>query len=218
MSESFTVIFDFDGTLADTPKLVVEIYNEHADEFGVLPVKTEQIPYLRTLGYKRGMKALKIRWKILPKLILLMPKEMKKRMNEVYPYPGIVTLLEELKSSGLTVGVLTSNSAELVQTFFKSHNFPKLDFTVTEKTLFSKEKALRKLLKARGLNRDKVIYVGDEPRDIVSCNKAGIKVIGVTWGLGGKEALAITRPDIQVDTVEQLKKAILDEARKLTKL
>lgn len=208
MSEKLTVIFDFDGTLANTVDLVARIYNEHAHEFGALPIDMNEISVYRKLGYKKAMKKAKIRWTILPRLVLFISREMKQHMDEVKPYPGIVEMLKELQKEGISIGVLTSNNAGLVNDFFDNNNFPQFDFIVSEKTLFGKEKALKKIIKRHDLPSHRVIYVGDEPRDITACKKAGIRVIGVTWGVGGKEGLSSTPPDWLVGTSDELLKVI----------
>ncbi len=210
MNDRFTVIFDFDGTLGDTIELVSRIYNENAHLYGALPVSKDEFPELRKLGYKKAMKAKKIRWSVLPKLVLFVSREMKQHMGEVKPYPGVVSMLKELQASGISIGVLTSNDGALVQDFLNSNNFPVFDFVVSEKTMFGKEKALKRIMKRHKLIKEKVIYVGDESRDVVACKKAGIKIIGVTWGAGGKESFIATPPDRQVDTAGELKAAIIE--------
>ncbi len=209
MQEKLTVLFDFDGTLANTLELVARIYNEHAQEFGARQIDLAELPEYRRLGYKKAMKKAGIRWTVLPRLVLFVSKEMKQHMGEVQPYEGIVEMLHELQIQGVSIGVLTSNDAGLVQDFFQSHAFPTFDFVVSEKTMFGKEKALRRIMKRHKLSAEKVVYVGDEPRDITASNKAHIQVIGVTWGVGGREAFETTTPDIQVDNVAELQKAIL---------
>ncbi len=125
-------------------------------------------------------------------------------MHDVQPYPGIVDALHSLQSKGIRIGVLTSNNAALVHDFFNAHGFPTFDFVVSERTIFGKDKALKKILKRWGLQREEVVYVGDEPRDVTACRKAGIKVVAVTWGFGGKSGLASTPPDRLVDTADEL--------------
>ena len=44
---SRTIIFDFDGTIADTLDSVVKIVNSHAEHFGYKKVTKEDIPYLQ---------------------------------------------------------------------------------------------------------------------------------------------------------------------------
>ncbi|MGI9565947.1 MAG: HAD hydrolase-like protein [Nitrosopumilus sp.] len=44
---SRTVIFDFDGTIANTLDAVVKIVNEHSEHFGYKKVTKQDIPYLQ---------------------------------------------------------------------------------------------------------------------------------------------------------------------------
>lgn len=206
--EKLTVIFDFDGTLANTIDLVARLYNEHAESFGALHIDMAEFPELRKLGYKKAMKKKKIRWTAIPRMALLISREMKQHMDEVKPYDGIVESLRSMQESGVAIGVLTSNNAALVKDFFAQHNFPQFDFVLSEKTLWGKEKALKKIMKRYGLMRERVVYVGDEPRDINASRKAKITSIGVTWGAGGKESIDLAPPDYIVNTAEELSKTV----------
>ena len=55
MEDKLTVIFDFDGTLANTIELVGKIYNNHAHEFGAIPVDLTDLDAYRKLGYKKAI-------------------------------------------------------------------------------------------------------------------------------------------------------------------
>ncbi len=206
-----TVIFDFDGTLANTLDLIVRIYNDHAEQLGMNPVTPDQFSDLRTMGYKKAMKHLNIRWFVVPRLIMLVRKEMKAHMGEVKPYRGAIPMLVALKQAGVGIGVLTSNEHALVQEFLQANDFPAFDFVVSEKTVFGKEKALERIIERHKLSKDHVIYVGDEPRDVASSKKAGVRVYGVTWGLGGVEAMEPAEPDMLFSKMSELKKALLSE-------
>lgn len=213
MDNKLTVIFDFDGTLANTLDLVARIYNENAHSYGALPIDMKDLSDYRKLSYKKAMRKLKIRWTVLPRLVLFVSREMKKHMDEVKPYEGVVDVLIDIQKQGVSIGVLTSNDGALVHEYLEKNNFPIFDFIVSEKTMFGKEKALKKIMKRHRLERSKVVYVGDEPRDITASNKAGIKVIGVTWGVGGREGLISSPPDWLVDTPEELKQIILENSK-----
>jgi phosphoglycolate phosphatase len=203
-----TVIFDFDGTLANSMDVLFKLYNDHSEQFGYDKLKWSEVPELRRLGYKKAMKAKNIKWSVLPKMILTIGKEMRSHMLDVKPYPQVVKLLHELKSEGFQVGVLTSNNHQLVDTFLKDHDFPKLDFLVSEKTLFGKDKALRRIIKRWEIDKKSLVYVGDEPRDVSACKKIKVKVIGVTWGLAGDEGFGKHKANEFVGTVPELKRAI----------
>lgn len=210
MSGQATVIFDFDGTLANSVDLMFDLYNSHSEEFGYLPVDREEFPAIRRMGYAKAMRLKKIKARRLPKIISVLSREMRKSMDQVKPYDDIVSVLFELQSRGFSIGVLTSNQAALVQDFFKKHAFPNFDFVVSEKTIFGKDKALKKIIKRFDLDREQVLYVGDEPRDVTASHKAGIQVIGVSWGLAGNEGFEVIVPDKLVHTPKELLKTIVE--------
>lgn len=195
MATQQTVIFDFDGTLANSIELLVHIFNENAPVYGYATVDHAEFSALRRMGYKKAMKLKGIKLRVLPKMVVNLGREMKQHMGEVQPYAGTVHMLNELQRRNFSIGVLTSNQEDLVRDFFRVHQFPEFDFIVSEKSLFGKDKALKRILKQRGLSRDDVLYVGDEPRDVDACRKASLPVIGVSWGLGGLEGFETHSPD-----------------------
>lgn len=209
---NMTVIFDFDGTLANTVELIIDTYNMYSEELGYTKIKHSEIPALRRLGYKGAMKKKGIKLHSLPRIALKLSREMRKHMDQVEPYDGIVDVLKKLQSKGLTIGVLTSNQASTASEFFETHKFPKFDFVVSEKTFFGKDRALRKIMKRFDLDQDQVIYVGDEPRDVTASHKAGVQVMGVTWGLAGEEGFKHHAPDKLIKTPKDLQETILELA------
>jgi HAD superfamily hydrolase (TIGR01549 family) len=209
MAGNATVIFDFDGTLANSVDLMFRLYNDHAEQFGYVQMKREEFPEIRRMGYSKAMRLKKVKVRMLPKIILTLGKEMRASMDEVKPYVGIVETLHSLQKYGFSIGILTSNQAGLVDEFLKVHKFPEFDFVVSEKTLFGKDKALKRIFKRFGLDRDQVVYVGDEPRDVTASRKARIRSIAVTWGLGGTEAFEKEKPDILVSTPDELLQKII---------
>lgn len=206
------VIFDFDGTLANSISLAIRLYNEHADHFKVQKVSEDELPELRKMvsrvGYAKTMKSKGVFLPRLPGMVITIAREMRHHMSEVKPYEGIVETLQELKAQGYRLGVLTSNQEYIVREFLETHQYPLFDFIVSEKTLFGKEKALKKIMKKFALDTRGVVYVGDEPRDVSACRKADIAVIGVSWGLAGVDGLAKTPPDILVHKPSDLIEAV----------
>lgn len=204
MSGQPTVIFDFDGTLANSVDLMFKLYNSHVDEFGYLPIARKEFSDLRRMGYPKIMRLKKIKARRLPKIMFTLSQEMHKSMDEVSPYDGIVDVLIKLRKNGYSIGVLTSNQASLVQEFFDKHSFPEFDFVVSEKTIFGKDKALKRIIKRFSLHKNKILYVGDEPRDVTASHKVGVRAIGVTWGLAGREGFETITPDFLVGTPKEL--------------
>jgi len=207
-SKKATIIFDFDGTLANSVGLMVRLYNEHAVEFDYQTVELREFPALRRMGYRKALKSKGIKYRVLPKMAKIIASQMRGRMSEVGPYEDIIEVLKALKKDCYSIGVLTSNQAGLVKEFLQVHKFPSFDFVVSEKTIFGKDKALKRIIKRYGLNKEHVIYVGDEPRDVKASLSAGVKVIAVTWGLGGKEGFEKVTPTALVSTPKELKKKL----------
>lgn len=63
-----------------------------------------------------------------------------------------------------------------------------MDF-IYQCSLFSKSKTLARVLKEQNLTLAETLYIGDEVRDIESCQKIGLDILSVTWGLNDKESL-----------------------------
>jgi len=208
MSEHKVAIFDFDGTLANSVDLIVDLYNEHAGKYDYETITADEFPQLRRMGYRQAMNHKGIKLRKVPRMVMHIGKEMRTRMTEVEPYDGVQQVLKKLKKDGYMVGILTSNQASLVQDFLHTHTFPKLDFIVSERAVFGKDKALSRIMKRYDLSNDQIVYIGDEPRDVVACNKANIQIVGVTWGLGGKEGYELNKPDVVVSDMKDLKPAI----------
>jgi len=206
------VIFDFDGTLADSISLAVRTYNEHAEHFGADKVTDDELPALRNavrdLGYAKALKTKHIRLSRLPAMVLTISKDMRAHMSEVKPYDGIIVALETLKAKGYRLGVLTSNQEHIVREFLETHQYPLFDFIVSEKTLFGKDKALKRIIKKFALDRRGVVYVGDETRDTAACKKADVDVIGVSWGIAGPDGFAKAQPTILIHGPSELVTAV----------
>lgn len=127
------------------------------------------------------------------------------RINELKPFPGIKAALIELKERGYHLGILTSNDRANVQIFTNNHGLDDLfDFIHSEMNLFGKGRVLKHLLSKSNLERDDVIYVGDETRDIKAAQKANIKAIAVSWGFNSPEVLAAHNPDFLIHQPREL--------------
>ena len=92
------------------------------------------------------------------------------------PFAGAGELLHDLKQQGYVIGILTSNSLQKIEDFFKAHNMPELDFIYSGSSAFGKANILIKIKKLA--KATKIIYIADEARDIQACRKANIQING----------------------------------------
>ncbi len=193
------IIFDFDGTLADTLDALIDITNRLAGEFGYPPTTPEEVPKLRNLSSREIRRLAGISIFKLPFLLKKVRDNLHNEIHRLNAISGIKESLIYLKTQGNCLGILTSNSEENVRLFLKKHGIENLfSFIYSETTVFSKDKALRKLMKKKNLRADEVIYVGDETRDIEASKRIHIKVIAVSWGFNSREVLAKHNPDFLI--------------------
>ncbi|QIZ71709.1 HAD-IA family hydrolase [Oxynema aestuarii] len=204
-----TILFDFDGTLADTLEAIVEITNRLSGEFGYDTIRAEEIAKLRNLTSKQIIKTSPIPISKLPFLLQMIKMELKHEIDHLKPIAGMKDVLKTLKKQGFQIGILSSNSKENVRGFVEKHRWESLfDFIYSGATIFGKNKIIKNFLRKENLSPSDIIYIGDETRDIEAARKSNIKVIAVSWGFNSREVLAQRHPDVLVDSPEQLIEAI----------
>ncbi|MDZ7632896.1 MAG: HAD hydrolase-like protein [Bacteroidales bacterium] len=97
MSNSGYIIFDFDGTIADTLELGMEIFNRIAPEYNCLPVGPEERELLRTKKPQELLEAYGISRLKLLTLTLRMRKEMRRHVSEMNLFTGVEEALREIE-------------------------------------------------------------------------------------------------------------------------
>ena len=199
------IMFDFDGTIADTVDALVSITNRLAVEFGYKQTTQEELAQIQNLNSKEIIKQSGISIFKLPFLLRKVKAELNKEIQRVRPISGIKEALIELKNQGNRLGILTSNSSANVVTFLETNGLEDLfDFIYSGKTLFGKSKVINNLLKQENIDPKTAIYVGDETRDIEAARKSHIKAIAVSWGFNSAEVLAKQNPDFLIHQPNQL--------------
>ena len=206
---SKTIIFDFDGTIADTLDSVVRIVNDHAEHFGYKKVTKEDIPYLQGKKPREILSYLGISIFKLPLWIKKIHSEINKEISNMESTVNISPLLSELNNTEhFHLGILTSNTQENVKKFLDKNGLDFFDFIRTGKSVFGKSHMINKIIKQRHVNKKEAFYVCDEVRDIEAARKSGIRSIAVTWGYNTKGALMKENPDFLVDSPDELRNII----------
>lgn len=204
------IIFDFDGTLANTLDTGVDIYNRIAHEYGCKQLQKERSKVLQSKKPHDLMVELEVTFLKLPFLLLRLRHELFMEIKNVKPFNGIVEPLGHLTEAGFILGVVTSNSRKNVEHFFEEHQLLEFFSTIyTSKHLFGKDKVIARYMKRYGIEKESAIYVGDETRDIEAAKKMGIPVIAVNWGFQSKELLELYKPDVIIDNPSELQEAVL---------
>jgi len=193
-------IFDFDGTLADTWPLVVDISYQLSGGAQRLP--ETRINELRQQPLLDAVRMLGIsRWR-LPRMILFTRPYMLPRMNEVEPFPGIVDVVKQLHDAGHTLYILTSNRAQNVHAWLDLQGLAGYFDDVSGVyvgNVFYKIYGIHKLLHRHKFAREDCFYVGNEPLDMVAAQRSGIHTVAISWGNAGRAALHAANPEYLIN-------------------
>ncbi len=198
------LIFDFDGTIADTHHYAVHIANRLAPEYGYRQMEWEDVERLRDKTAKEIIEHLGVPILKIPAILARAKHEFHKGIDDVHLIDGLHDVLHELHRLGVLMGIVSSNAAKNIDRFLSNHDLKIFDFLHGTKRVWSKHHSLEKLIKRRGFERERVFYVGDETRDISAAKKSGVRGVSVTWGYNSAKVLSEHSPDYLIETPSEL--------------
>ena len=104
------VIFDFDGTLADSFPWFSRIIDDVADRFRFKRMAPHEMDTLRTMDARALMRHLGVPlWKV-PFIAHHMRKRKSRELDQTRPFDGVEAMLRELSDAGIALALVTSNS------------------------------------------------------------------------------------------------------------
>jgi phosphoglycolate phosphatase len=186
------IIFDFDGTIADSFDYFL---NFLAREAGKRPLTDVQKAEFHGLSLVRMTRKMDVSWLRLPRLLHKCRQEMNPAMKHVEPFPGMPEVIKKLHGEGHQLFILSTNSIGNMHKFLRHH---KLDDYFAEiyggAGLLGKAPALRRLLREQHIETRKAVYVGDEVRDVEAAQSIGVRIVAVTWGFARADELKDRKP------------------------
>lgn len=197
------VIFDFDGTIADSLRAVIDVFEDltgRGDRFS-----DEQIEAFRELSLPELLRELRIpKWKV-PVLLLRGRTMMHQHLHGIPVHQGMATALEQLHKDGIPLFVLSSNSTENVESYLAWHKLSHLFSGVYGgASLLGKAPRLLKLIDEQHIDVTRSWYVGDETRDVSAARAVGLNSCSVAWGYNTYAALERKGPDVLVESAHEL--------------
>ncbi|MEL6488526.1 MAG: HAD hydrolase-like protein [Cyanobacteria bacterium J06621_3] len=199
------LIFDFDGTIADTLETIVNITNRIAPEYGYSPTTPEKLRYYQSLTPQELLKQSEIPLFRLPFLIRRVRREIGLELDTISLASELEPTLRELVAAGHQLMIMSSNSRNNIERFLSRHGLGDIFISVQGGVgLLSKARVLKRIVRRDGIDFSQVIYVGDETRDVDASNQVGILVAAVSWGFSSREALAAQDPAFLIDHPRQL--------------
>jgi len=193
------IVFDFDGTIADTSKDLLNIARDlKKDKYKEINLKDIRDHGAKYLIKKSGIPFLK-----LSKFIYQAKVKLKKR-NNIKLFPEILDVLKKL-SEDYKIGIISSNSEENIRIVLRRYEVENLfEFVYSNSSLFGKHLVLKRMCKKYKINPNDIIYVGDEDRDVIAAKKAKIKIIAVIWGFNSEKLLKKENPDYLVNNPKEI--------------
>ena len=204
-----TVLFDLDGTLIDSVRLILDSYHHTLAAHG-LPPRTDE-EWLEGVGTPLTAQfgALEETAGMLDALIATYREyNLKHHDRMVTVYPGVVDVVRVLKDEGIATGLVTSkNRSGALRGLALAQLELLMDVLVCADEVQNPKPHPEPVEKAvRLLDADpaSTIYVGDSIHDMRSGRAAGVWTAAVLWGPFGRSHLEGAQPDHWLERPEEL--------------
>lgn len=189
MKDYKVVIFDLDGTLADTSEGIYNCIRYAQKEMNLPDISAEQMrshigpPMQESYARNFGLKDCELEQAV----ALHKEYALSKGLYEAQIYEGIPFLLQQLKDNGMKVAVATLKFEETAREMLKhlkvSDFFEVICGTLSEIKL-TKSQLLDKCIAICQETKEHALLIGDSAYDAIGAQEAGIDFLGVTYGFG----------------------------------
>jgi phosphoglycolate phosphatase-like HAD superfamily hydrolase len=207
-----TIIFDLDGTIADTLPLCIAAFKKSIEPLLKAEISEQEI--IATFGpSEEGT----IR-KLIPEHEEAGVQAYLHHYGQLHdicpvPFPGIVELLEFLKGKRIQLAMVTGKGIHSTSISLKKFGLEQY-FEVLETGSVdgpNKVNGIRSVLSRLDGSKDESLYVGDAPSDILYCKEIGIPIAAAVWATTTNVMeLERLNPDWLFYSVEEFKGWIID--------
>ncbi|MDW2981575.1 MAG: HAD hydrolase-like protein [Rhodanobacter sp.] len=196
------IIFDLDGTLADSFAFFVSVHNQLADRHGFRRIAPAEIETLRGRPAREIMRHVGLpRWK-LPLVARSFARLM--READIPLFAGIGPVLERLQQSGAALALVSSNTAGNCRRILGDAHWQRLVHVECGASIFGKRRRIARALHATGIDPARTIYIGDQATDAEAARAAGVAFGAVAWGYATRASLELIQPEHLFCCVEDL--------------
>lgn len=197
------VIFDFDGTLADSAAWMMRAVNPMARRYGFKTVTDDEIEMLRGRSTREVIRYLGVSpWK-LPLIARAGKKLMAADAHTIPLFPETARMLRALHEAGVKIAVVSSNSEAVIRRVLGEELGNLVSLYACGASLFGKARKFRQVTR-QGVSRDKIICIGDETRDIEAARAVGLDCGAVGWGYAKPSILAQHGPTVSFSSMSEI--------------
>lgn len=204
-------IFDIDGTLVKTNKLIFETFRFVSNKYLGKNFTDEDI--IKLFGPTEDV--------ILKELMKENYEEARKDYFHYYSenhsllaeiFPGIDGILKLIKMKNIPTSIYTGKGKDSTKITLDKLGLTKyFDLIVTGDDILEHKpspEGIEIFINQFNLNRDKVLMIGDAPADIIAARNANIKCASVLWDSYAREKVLEMKSDFVFFTVNELKNFI----------
>jgi len=203
-----TFLFDLDGTLIDSVRLILDSYHHTLAAHGLPPRSDDE--WLRGVGTPLTAQFAEWRDSGLLDALVATYREYNLAHHDrmVTVYPGVVAAVTAIRRAGRATGLVTSKNrsgALRGLTLAKLEQF--MDVLVCADEVTNPKphpEPVQKALALLGADAGKSVYVGDSIHDMMSGRAAGVRTAAALWGPFGREHLEGATPDYWLERPENL--------------
>lgn len=196
------IIFDFDGTLGDSQKLITDTMLATIERLN-LPMRSRE-ECARTIGLP-----LKECFSSIIPMTDEQAEECAKVYSEIFnvknvpgvvkAFPGVVETLERLSSQGILMSIASSRSHRTLAKLMDELDLSKyITYLIAADDVVEKKPAAESVLKTLrhfNIEAHETLVVGDTEFDILMGRNAGTHTCGVTYGNGSRESLETAKAE-----------------------
>ena len=203
------VLYDFDGTLADSTELIMRCYRHTmATHLGECPPDEAWLA-----GFGTPLETQIARFARDPREHDAMLATYREHQNEHHdvllrPFPGAVETVAELKRRGLALAVVTSKHRRATLRGMDICGITDLfDVLITPEDVENAKphpEPVHLALARLGVAPAEALFVGDSPHDMVAAREAGARTAAALWGPFPREALLAEHPDHLLERQEDV--------------
>jgi phosphoglycolate phosphatase len=198
------VIFDFDGTLADSFPWFSRVINDVADRYRFKRVTADEVDALRTMDARSLMRHLNVpAWKV-PFIAHHMRKRKSRELDQTQLFDGVDRMLRQLSDASIALALVSSNSESNVRAILGAENANLIRFYECGASLLGKASRFRKVLRRSSIPAREAICIGDEIRDLEAAQNERIAFGAVTWGYTTGAALIARSPHMVFHSVDEI--------------
>ena len=213
------VIFDLDGTLADSLESIWYCANYPIGTCGLDPIPLEKYNIFvgdgadtlikRCLAYSGDTEG-----EYFEKAFLQYQLFFKEHcMYHVKPYDGIPETLDALKQAGIKLAVFSNKpherTVDVVETLFGKDYFDEILGQADDRPKKPSPNGVFYLAEKLGVEIQDIAYVGDTSTDMMTGKSAGAWTIGVLWGFRGRDELEKYKADVIIDKPSDILSQVL---------